>query len=117
MGQQAELAAYDASEVDGRSIANLMQVLVKAYQTFQLYPSNNPIYQRAVDGIRAAFESVWEACAELHLQIREGEVAWQGDVVLSEPTKSDCLSWALFKDGVRSLTLSPGSKRERSLSC
>ncbi len=89
-----------------------MQVLVKGLRNLQLYPPNNPIYQKTVDNIRAAFAPVWEECAELDLRVHEGDIIWEETAVLSQPDKSDSLGWGLFKDGVRSLTLAPGIEDE-----
>lgn len=89
-----------------------MQVLVKGLRALQLYLPNNPIYQKAAGNIRAAFEPVWEECAELSLLITESEFKWDDAVVLSQPDRSDSVPWVLFKDGVRFLTMSPGIEDE-----
>ena len=89
-----------------------MQVLVKGLRALQLYLPNNPIYQKAAENIRGAFEPVWEECAELNLLITESEFKWEDAVVLSQPDKADSVPWVLFKDGVRFLTLSPGIEDE-----
>ncbi len=95
-------------EVDTAAVENLMQVLVKGLRALQLYLPNNPIYQKAAENIRIAFEPVWEECAELNLLVTESEFKWEDAVVLSQPDRADSVPWVLFKDGVRILTLSPG---------
>ena len=99
-------------EVDTAAVENLMQVLVKGLRALQLYLPNNPIYQKAAENIRNAFEPVWEECAELNLLITESEFKWEDAVVLSQPDRADSVPWVLFKDGVRFLTLSPGIEDE-----
>jgi HEAT repeat protein len=99
-------------EVDTSAVENLMQVLVKGLRALQLYLPNNPIYQKAAENIRNAFEPVWEECAELNLLITESEFKWEDAVVLSQPDRADSVPWVLFKDGVRFLTLSPGIEDE-----
>ena len=42
------------------------------------------------------------------MQVSESALEWEGKQVLSQADKSDSIPWTLFKDGVRSLTLSPG---------
>jgi len=98
--------------VDTAAVEDLMQVLVKGLRALQLYLPNNPIYQKAAENIRAAFEPVWEECAELNLLVTEAEFKWDEEVVLSQPDRADSIPWVLFKDGVRFLTLSPGIEDE-----
>jgi len=99
-------------EVDTAAVENLMQVLVKGLRALQLYLPNNPIYQKAAENIRVAFEPVWEECAELNLLVTESEFKWEDEVVLSQPDRADSVPWVLFKDGLRLLTLSPGIQDE-----
>jgi len=99
-------------EVDTTAVENLMQVLVKGLRALQLYLPNNPIYQKAAENIRVAFEPVWDECLELNLSVTESEFTWEDAVVLSQPDKGDSVPWVLFKDGMRLLTLSPGIEDE-----
>lgn len=62
--------------------------------------------------MKAAFQPVWEECSELELQVNESDFIWDDAVVLSQPTRSESVPWVLYKDGVRSLTLSPGVEDE-----
>ncbi len=93
-------------------VENLMQVLVKGLRAIQLYLPNNPVYQRAIENIQTAFTAVWEHCAELDLQIGETDFSWEGKPVLVQPSKSESVSWILYKDGVRTVTFMPGSEDE-----
>ncbi len=94
--------------VDTAAVERLMLMLDKGLRAFQLYPPNNPVYQKAVENIRSAFESVWEEWTELEFQVNETEFVWEEAVVLSQPDKAESLAWIMFKDGLRSLTLVPG---------
>ena len=40
-------------------VAELINGLVKALRAFHMYLPNNPIYQRAIDNLRAAFAPMW----------------------------------------------------------
>jgi len=94
--------------VDTAAVERLMLMLDKGLRAFQLYPPNNPVYQKAVGNIRTAFEPVWEEWTELELQVNETEFVWEEAVVLSQPDKAESLAWIMFKDGLRTLTLVPG---------
>jgi len=74
----------------------------------QLYLPNNPVYQRAVDNIRAAFRQIWQATEQLIFDIGETEMRWEDHSVYSQDQRNESIAWTLFKDGVRSLTFKPG---------
>ena len=93
-------------------VEELMQALAKGLRAHQLYLPNNPVYQKAVDNLRAAFKPVWEAQDELVLEVFESELHWEGNVVYSAPSRSESFTWVFFKDGVRSLTLLAGVEQE-----
>lgn len=85
-----------------------MQVLSKGIRATQLYLPNNPVYQRAVDNIRAAFRQIWQATDDLVFDVGETELRWEDTVVYSQAQRTESIAWTLFKDGVRSLAFKPG---------
>jgi len=85
-----------------------MQVLVKGLRATQLYLPNNPVYQRAVENIRASFRHIWQATDDLHLDVGETDFKWEDTVVYSQDQRNESIAWTLYKDGVRSVTLRPG---------
>ncbi len=93
---------------DTTAVVHLMQALVKGLRAVQLYLPNNPVYQRAIENVRRAFDPIWEEFVELDLEVAETDLLLGEDVVLSQPSKSESIAWVLFKDGVRSLSLAPG---------
>jgi hypothetical protein len=82
-------------------VADLLQVLSKALRANQLYLPNNPVYQKAVANVQAAFHRLWEATAELVLDVGEVELTWEGNEVYRQDEKHESVAWTLFKDGVR----------------
>ena len=79
----------------------------------QLYLQNNPMYQRAIELLRASFAPIWSKTDDLSLTVTETELRWFGKPVLIELTKSsDSLPWICYKDGVRELKLKPGFETE-----
>jgi hypothetical protein len=94
-------------------VEELLRALVKGIRAFQIYLPNNPIYQRAIQNVRAAFTPIWaEGIDRLVLQVVETDMVWEEQVVYHQPTKSDSFAWGLFKDGMRVLTLLPGVEEE-----
>ncbi len=85
-----------------------MQVLSKGIRATQLYLPNNPVYQRAVDNIRAAFRQIWQATDDLVFDVGETDLRWEDNVVYSQDQRNESIAWTLYKDGVRSLAFKPG---------
>jgi HEAT repeat protein len=104
---QAQTTALPASQV-----AELIAVMVKALRAFQIYLPNNPIHQRAIQNVRAAFKPIWATVDELVLKVVETEFVWEEQVVYRQVNKSESLSWSLFKDGMRTLTIRRGAEEE-----
>jgi HEAT repeat protein len=93
-------------------VAELIAVMVKALRAFQIYLPNNPIYQRAIQNVRAAFTPIWAATDELVLKVVESEFVWEDNVVYRQLNKNESLAWSLFKDGMRALTIRRGAEEE-----
>jgi HEAT repeat protein len=93
-------------------ITELVTTLGKALRAFQMYLPNNPIYQRAIQNMGAAFQPIWAATDELLIHVVETELVWEDQVVYRQPNKNDSLAWSLFKDGMRELTLHKGAETE-----
>ena len=90
-------------------VEELLRSLTKGLRAFQMYLPNNPIYQRAVQNVRLAFQPIWQGgLDQLVLQIVETDMVWEEQVVYHQPAKHESLAWWLFKDGMRVLTLLPG---------
>jgi len=89
-------------------VEELMQVLVKGLRATQLYLPNNPVYQRAVENIRASFRQIWQATDDLHLDVEETSFKWENAVVYSQEQRGESIAWTLYKDGIRSVAIRPG---------
>src|SRR5262249_40442065 len=97
-------------------VVELVRLLGKAARASQLYLPNNPIYQGAINGLRAGFTAIWNETDELVLTLTEHDVRWY-DVVVSDPAQSgaksaDNLAWLFYKDGIRELTIVKGFEDE-----
>jgi hypothetical protein len=90
------------------AVGEFLQALAKALRTHQLYLPNNPIYQKAINTLQAAFAPLWADLPELSLDVYELELRWSGAVVYSQATRGESMSWLLYRDGVRNITLLPG---------
>lgn len=93
-------------------VAELINGLVKALRAYHMYLPNNPIYQRASENLRIAFQPIWAALDELTLVVAETDFLWEEQVVYHQPNKNESVAWGLYKDGMRSLTIRRGAELE-----
>jgi hypothetical protein len=93
-------------------IVELLAAMVKALRAFQIYLPNNPIYQRAVQNVQAACTPIWSGTDELILNISESEITWEEQVVYRQTNKNESLTWSLFKDGLRAVTIRRGAEEK-----
>jgi hypothetical protein len=105
-------APLEGTTVEPQVADALMQTLVKGLRATQLYLPNNPVYQQALQNVRAAFAPVWQETNELVLGVTESDLILDKRAVLSQPNRGDSIAWVLFKDGVRTLTFAAGVEEE-----
>ncbi len=105
-------APLEGTTVEPQVADALMQTLMKGLRATQLYLPNNPVYQQAMQNMRAAFAPVWQETEELVLGVTESDLVLDKRSVLSQPSRQDSIAWVLFKDGVRSLTFLAGVEQE-----
>lgn len=101
---------FDAAVVDG-----VLRQLDKTLRAHQLYEGKltNPTYAKALDLARAAFTPLWAETDSISLVVSDTHFDWCGVAVhVQEEKASDSLPWALYKDGVRELTLLKGFEVE-----
>ena len=93
-------------------VVELIAAIVKALRAFQIYLPNNPIYRRAVQNVQGACAPIWSGTDELVLNISESEFTWEEQVVYRQNNKNESLSWSLFKDGMRAVTIRRGAQEK-----
>ena len=99
-----------ATGLQASQLGELIAVMVKALRAFQMYLPNNPIYQRAIQNVQAACPPIWAHAEEIELRVLETEFIWEEQVVYRQGNKTDSLTWSLFKDGMRAITLRRGAE-------
>jgi hypothetical protein len=102
-----------AVELPHAQVEELLRNVVKGFRAFQMYLPNNPMYHRAIQNVRGAFQPVWASGLDkLVLTIVETDVIWDDHVVYHQPAKNESFAFYLFKDGMRVLTLFPGVEED-----
>jgi hypothetical protein len=93
-------------------VHELLRLISKAARAHQLYLPNNPIYQGAINTLRAGFAPIWAEIDELVLVIGESDIRWYDVPVSESPAgsakSSENLAWLFYKDGVRELRILKG---------
>lgn len=92
-------------------VGDVLGALAKAVRAFQLYQSNNPVYQRFVQAAVAAFSRLWERTPSLHLTVEEHAFCW-GEERFPMGEGRESLAYQFYKDGVRYVTFLPGFEAE-----
>ncbi len=95
-----------------QQVEELIRTVVKAVRAFQMYLPNNPIYQRSIDALRAAFNPIWANLSSLTLKVVETDLIWEDQVVYHQPIRNESFAWSLYKDGLRVLVLKPSVEDE-----
>lgn len=103
---------YEIPELPLDDARDLFTVLGKALRAFQLYDENNPVYQRFVQNLRAAFEKLWTDVDELRIQIEEDRFLWFGEEVYRNDTRAESLAFLFYKDGIRDVQFLKGIEQE-----
>ena len=106
-----------AEEFDGQvppaALEEVLRNTAKALRARQLYPGNNPTWLKAITVVQGSFKAVWDAEDEVTLTVAETNIRYGPHVVFADDGKGgDALSWILYKDGVRALTLVRGVEKE-----
>lgn len=93
-------------------VAEMLAASTKALRAFQMYLPNNPIYQRAIQNVQAACTPIWTTTDELVLTVTETDFIWEDQVVYRQGNRAESLSWSLFKDGMRAVTIRRGAEAD-----
>ncbi|MFI5279815.1 MAG: HEAT repeat domain-containing protein [Gemmatimonadales bacterium] len=108
MTESAGPEAGQETLIPPAQVEELLNVLGKALRAHQLYLPNNPVYQKSIENLKESLRKILQSVDELVLDIGEHDLRWQGNVVYSQPSRSESFSWVFFKDGVRQLSLKTG---------
>ena len=111
LGERTEAQNPDLG-VDRSVVEELLRRLEKCLKSITLYSPTHPMYFRAVNELKVGFEPIWGELSSLTLQVRDDGFAWESEIVLPEEHTPNSISWALFSEGIRSLSFSRGVEQE-----
>lgn len=99
-----------------QQVEELIKVIAKGLRAFQMYPPNNPMYQRGQQAIHDAFLPIWSSTPHLVFTVTENDLIWEEQTVYHQPNHAESMSWMLYKDGMRMLRFRPGVETEEIVS-
>ena len=80
----------------------------QGYRDHRLYPAGHPTTRNTMELLTATVTSHLESLGPLVLQVTENRLLLEHDEVYTMAESRDNLAFLMFRDGIRSLTLSPG---------
>lgn len=104
-------AAEPDLDLSASEVADLLLQLAKSVRAFQIYESNNPVYQRFVDGLKNTLADLWRRTSALELIVDEAGFRY-GEEVVAPADSRDSLPYLFYMDGIRHLKLLPGFEDE-----
>ncbi len=108
---QLDTADLDDPALPAQEVEALLSNMAKAQRAFNMYRANNPVFHRFQDLLRDSFRQVWERADSLELGVTEDGFRYGGGVFRIGKGR-ESLSFALYKDGIRSLKFLPGFENE-----
>lgn len=93
-------------------VEGLLRLLDKCLRAITLYSPTHPMYLQALKDLQGAFGPVWADLGSLTLQVQDNGFWWEEHLVFPEEHAVDSISWGLFKEGIRSVTLTPGVEEQ-----
>lgn len=99
---------WDTATLPLDEVRELFVILGKALRAYQLYDENNPVRQRFVEALRAAFSELWTQCPHLTLRVEESRILLEDQEVYASDNRGESLAFLFFKDGVREIGFVPG---------
>lgn len=97
--------------LDAGSASELITLLSRGVRARQTYNTNNPVYQKFLGALRAAFAEVFERVPHLRVIVEERGFR-VGHAEIPSGTGRDGLAFFFYKDGIRRLDFFPGFEDE-----
>ncbi len=101
----------EASKIPAQDVQKFCSNLSKISQGARLYEAGNQLLVRMWANLETSWQVIAKRGEDLHLTIREQTLELDGTTVFEQPGR-DNLASKLYRDGVRTLTLSPATRIE-----
>ena len=89
-------------------VRDIIRTITKTVKTFNVYPKDNPIYQKFATELFEKFNAFFESSDELKIDIEQYSLLCKESEVYRSEEKTDNLAMLLFSDGLRQITFQKG---------
>ncbi len=89
-------------------IRDIIRTITKTVKTFNVYPKDNPIYQKFATELIEKFNSFFETSDQLKIDIEQYSLLYKESEVYHSEEKTDNIAMLLFSDGIRQITFDAG---------
>jgi hypothetical protein len=96
------------TEEDLAVVRDIIRTIIKTVKTFNVYPKDNPIYQKFASELFEKFNAFFESSDELKIDIEQYSLLYKESEVYRSEEKTDNLAMLLFSDGLRQITFQKG---------
>lgn len=106
------------SEADEKTLTlvkDILRTLIKTVKTFNVYPSDNPIYQKFGADLYEKFNTFFELNDELAVDVRQHTLLYKDKVVFQSEERTDNVALLLFADGIRQVSFQKGMTPEETV--
>lgn len=97
-----------ATEEDLAVVRDIIRNITKTVKTFNVYPKDNPIYQKFATELFEKFNAFFGSSDELKIDIEQYSLLYKESEVYHSEEKTDNLAMLLFSDGLRQITFQKG---------
>lgn len=105
---EEEQSSTEVNEKDMERIREILRSLTITIKTFNLYPKDNPIYQKVASEFFEKFNLFFESADELTVDVEQNSLNYKGNEVFHSDERTDNIALLLFADGIRQLTFYKG---------
>lgn len=105
---EEEQSSTEVNEKDLERIREILRSLTITIKTFNLYPKDNPIYQKVASEFFEKFNLFFESADELTVDVEQNSLNYKGNEVFHSDERTDNIALLLFADGIRQLTFYKG---------
>jgi hypothetical protein len=97
-----------SAEQDLDVVRDITRTITKTVKTFNVYPKDNPIYQKFAAELFGKFNDFFESGDELRIDVEQYSLLYKESQVYHNEERTDNIAMLLFSDGIRQITFHKG---------
>lgn len=105
---EEENIQVEIDEKELEHVRDIFRTLTIAIKTFNLYPKDNPVYQKVASEFFEKFNLFFESHDELTVDVEQNSLQYRKIEVFHSDERTDNLSLLLFADSIRQLNFHKG---------